>query len=99
MAAPVAAPSGPAKAPKAAPVAAPMPVARTALFTPLEAEAWPGVPPACSWANCLHVWSSSRNSSKLLPLPGNANMLGPVGMLTQAASGNIAIKGNNLNGF
>ena len=73
--------------------------AKAALFAALEAEAWPGVPPACSWAICLHVWSSIRNSSKLLPLPGNASMLGPVGMLTQAAIGNIAIKGNNLNIF
>src|SRR3954454_24255099 len=95
-AAPIAAPSAP---PKIAPIAAPIPAPTAALLSPLVADALPGVPPACSWANCLHVVSAEPNSSKLLPLPGNTSTVGPGGMLTQDASGNTANRGNNLNVF
>src|SRR5487761_2688875 len=70
-------------APAAAPIAVPM----AALFTPLSVAAWDAdTPPTWDSAYCLQSRSSARNWSKVLPVPGKAMMLGPVGIVVHAAS-------------
>src|SRR6476619_4603839 len=81
--APIAAPLAP---PINAPAAAPTAVPRAAVPTPLRMEAWFGVVFICSVAYCWQEASSARNSSKDLPEPGSAMMLGPLGMVAQEAS-------------
>ena len=76
--APIAAPLAP---PINAPAAAPTAVPRAAVPTPLRMEARFGVVFICSVAYCWQEASSSRNSSKDLPEPGSAMMLGPLGMV------------------